>query len=95
LRPCYFGRPRRIACVYLCAAYLNARSENREWLLTHTALLLPAGTSQLLTKVVAFICIAMMLIGGVSVLLGMVTASGSALLILFTLLGYVQHPQRS
>jgi hypothetical protein len=35
------------------------------------------------------------LIGGVSVLLGMVTASGSALLILFTLLGYVQHPQRS
>jgi uncharacterized membrane protein YphA (DoxX/SURF4 family) len=52
-------------------------------------------TSQLLTKVVAFICIAMMLIGGVSVLLGMVTASGSALLILFTLLGYVQHPQRS
>jgi hypothetical protein len=37
----------------------------------------------------------MMLIGGVSVLLGMVTASGSALLIPFTLLDYVQHPQRS
>jgi uncharacterized membrane protein YphA (DoxX/SURF4 family) len=80
-----------VAYVYLYAGYLNGKSENREWLLTHTALLLPTGTSPLLIKIIAFIGVAMMVIGGVSVLLGLATVWGSALLILFTLLGYLQH----
>jgi uncharacterized membrane protein YphA (DoxX/SURF4 family) len=80
-----------LAYVYLYAAYLNAKPENRDWLLTHTALLFPSGTSPLLIKLSAFIGVAMMFVGGFSVLVGLATWLGCVVLIAFTILGYLQH----
>lgn len=80
-----------IAYVYLYAAYLNAKPENREWLITHTALLFPSRTSQARIRAVAFIGVAMMFVGGTAMLLGFATWIGAAILIIFTVLGYLQH----
>jgi uncharacterized membrane protein YphA (DoxX/SURF4 family) len=80
-----------LAYVYLYAAYLNAKWANRDWLLSHTALLFPTGTSSFLVGAAAFIGVAMMFAGGFLVLVGLATWVGCALLIVFTLLGYWQH----
>jgi uncharacterized membrane protein YphA (DoxX/SURF4 family) len=80
-----------LAYVYLYAAYLNAKSDNRDWLVTHTALLLPRGASQGLIKAAAFLGVAMMFVGGASVMLGFALWIGAATLIVFTIMGYMQH----
>src|SRR5436305_211466 len=84
-----------LAYVYLYAAYLNSKPESREWLLTHTAMLFPAGTSPSLSNAAAFIGMAMMFVGGTSLLLGLATWMGCAALIAFTILGFLQHSKEA
>jgi uncharacterized membrane protein YphA (DoxX/SURF4 family) len=80
-----------LSYVYLYAGYLNVKRANREWLLSHTALLLPSGTSPFFIGAAAFVGVAMMFAGGFLVLVGLATWFGCALLIVFTILGYWQH----
>ncbi len=80
-----------IAYVFLYAAYLNAKAENREWLVTHTGLLFPSGSSKNLIKVAACVGVAMMFAGGASMFLGLAIWVGATMLIAFTVLGYLQH----
>ena len=77
--------------VYLYAAYLNAKPDNRGWLLSHMAFLFPAGTSEFLVNASAFAGIAMMFAGCLSVLAALATWLGCAVLIVFRALGYLQH----
>src|SRR2546428_10591441 len=84
-----------IAYVYLYALYMNTHDRAaRHWLLEHTAYLFPHTPEPrrtLLTKWAASLGMACMLLGGVSVLLGLEHRIGSLLLLVFTAAGTYQH----
>jgi uncharacterized membrane protein YphA (DoxX/SURF4 family) len=80
-----------LAYVYMYAGYLNAKSENRDWLFHHTAFLFPPHTSRTLVVASAIVGVVMMLAGGILILFGLANWLGCATLMVFTLFGYFQH----
>jgi uncharacterized membrane protein YphA (DoxX/SURF4 family) len=84
-----------VAYVYLYALYLNTHDATaRSWLIEHTAYLFPNTPEPQrtrLAKIGAFAGMAMMLLGGISILLGLEGRIGGLLLLLFTGVGIYQH----
>ena len=84
-----------IGFVYLFALYKNtANAAARHWLVEHTAYMLssvPEPRRTELAQICAFIGAAMMLIGGLTVLLGIEGRIGALLLLGFTAVGIYQH----
>jgi uncharacterized membrane protein YphA (DoxX/SURF4 family) len=80
-----------IGYVYLYALYLNVKPENRDWLMSHTALLFPPRTRRLTVVSAAWLGMVMMFFGGLSILLGAAVRLGCVSLVAFTALGIYQH----
>jgi len=84
-----------MAYVYLYALYMNTHdAAARSWLIEHTAYLFPKTPEPQRTKfakIGALLGMAMMLLGGVSILLGLEGRIGGLLLVLFTAGGIYQH----
>jgi hypothetical protein len=84
-----------VAYVYLYALYLNTHdAAARSWLIEHTAYLFPNMAEpqrSRFAKIGALAGAGMMLLGGVSILLGLEGRIGGLLLLLFTGGGIYQH----
>jgi uncharacterized membrane protein YphA (DoxX/SURF4 family) len=84
-----------IGYVYLFALYKNTENTAaRQWLVEHTAYMFPSWSEPVRTrraKVLAWIGMAMMLVGGLSVLIGIEGRAGAGLLFGFTAIGIYQH----
>jgi uncharacterized membrane protein YphA (DoxX/SURF4 family) len=84
-----------MAYVYLYALYLNTHdAAARSWLVQHTAYLFPNTPEPQRTtfaKIGAIVGMAMMFLGGVSILLGLEGRIGGLLLLVFTAGGIYQH----
>ncbi len=83
------------AGVYLYAFYRNSRdAAARQWTLEHTAMMLPQWPERGRTRIAAVLAIfgmASMVLGGLSILLGLEPRLGGAILFLFTAGGIYQH----
>jgi uncharacterized membrane protein YphA (DoxX/SURF4 family) len=81
--------------LYLYALYMNVKDEAaRTWLVQHTAYLFPNAREPLRTKlagIFAVLGMANMLLGGISIVLGLEARMGALLLLLFTAGGIYQH----
>lgn len=84
-----------VGYVYLFALYMNTRdAASRQWLLEHTAYIFPntpePGRTHL-SKYFSIVGMLMMLLGGLSVVIGLEGRIGALLLLSFTLGGIYQH----
>ena len=81
-----------VGFVYLYAMYMNTRDPAaRQWLIEHTAYMFPSDVSRAMVRAAAMAGMCIMLLGGVSIILGLEGRVGAALLLLFTASGIYQH----
>jgi uncharacterized membrane protein YphA (DoxX/SURF4 family) len=84
-----------IGYVYLYALYLNTHDKAaRAWLVDHTAYLFPNVSQPLQTEMAKWFALGgmlMMLVGGLSILLGIEPRGGALVLLVFTAFGVYQH----
>lgn len=84
-----------VGYVYLYALYLNTHDKAaRTWLVEHTAYLFPNVSQPLQTEIAKWFAVGgmlMMLVGGLSIVLGLEPRGGALTLLVFTAIGVYQH----